>query len=139
MLAVAWRRRLQPLAWIAVSVAMPTSVVILAKTGVVVPHAFFLIAFGVATLWMGYSLDWLLVRWPVALVADIVVVGVTMRALAPAAQESPGAALVVQVTLLAPIWPASRSGRWCAAATSSRSRSCRPRPRWSWASAAPSR
>jgi hypothetical protein len=101
LLAVAWRRRILELAWIAVAAAIPTSVVILATTGVVVPHAFFLIAFGVATLWMGYSLDWLLVRWPVAAVADIVVVGVTMRALASQPQETPGAALAVQVTLLA--------------------------------------
>jgi hypothetical protein len=100
ILAVAWRRRVQTLAWIAVAVAIPTSVVILAKTGVVVPHAFFLILFGVAALWMGYSLDWLLVRWPVAAAADIVAVGVTMRALAPQPQETPGAALAVQVALL---------------------------------------
>jgi hypothetical protein len=67
---------------------------------VVVPHAFFLILFGVASLWMGYSLDWLLVRWPVAVAADIVVVGVTLRALAPQPQETPGAALAVQVSLI---------------------------------------
>jgi hypothetical protein len=100
ILAVAWRRRLQTLAWIAVAVAIPTSIAVLAKTGVVVPHAFFLISFGVAALWMGYSLDWLLVRWPVAAVADIVVVGVTLRALAPQPQETPAAALAVQVALL---------------------------------------
>ena len=100
LLAVSWRRRLQALAWIAVVIAIPASIIILAKTGVVVPHAFFLIALGVATLWMGYSLDWLLVRWPVAAVADIVVVGVTLRALAPQPRESPGAALAVQLTLL---------------------------------------
>ena len=100
ILAVAWRRRLQTLAWIAVAVAVPTSVVILARTGVVVPHAIFLILFGVAALWMGYSLDWLLVRWPVAAAADVVVVGVTLRALAEQPQETPAAALAVQVTLV---------------------------------------
>jgi hypothetical protein len=100
LLAVAWRRRLQALAWVAVVIAIPASIVILARTGVVVPHAFFLIAFGVATLWMGYSLDWLLVRWPVAAIADIVVVGVTLRALAPQPRETPGAALAVQLGLL---------------------------------------
>jgi hypothetical protein len=101
ILAVAWRRRIQALAWIAVATAVPTSIVILARTGIVLPHAFFLIAFGVAALWMGYSLDWLLVRWPVAAVADVVTVGVTMRALAPQPQETPGAAVAVQVALLA--------------------------------------
>ena len=100
LLAVAWRQRLQSLAWVAVAAAIPASVVILARTGVVVPHAFFLILFGVAALWMGYSLDWLLVRWPVAVAADIVAVGVTLRALAPQPQETPAAALAVQVALL---------------------------------------
>ena len=100
LFAVAWRRRLQSLAWIAVVAAIPASVVILARTGVVVPHAFFLILFGVAALWMGYSLDWLLVRWPVAVAADVVAVGVTLRALAPQPQETPAAALTVQVGLL---------------------------------------
>lgn len=100
ILAVAWRRRIQALAWIAVAVAVPVSIVMLARTGIVVPHALFLILFGVATLWMGYSLDWLFVRWPVAAVANAVAVGVTLRALAPQPQETPGAALVVQVALL---------------------------------------
>jgi len=100
LLTVAWRRRIQPLAWVAVMVALPTSIVILAQTRVVVPHAYFMILFGVATLWMGYSLDWLIVRWPVAAVANLIVVGVTARALAQQPQESPGVALAVQVTLL---------------------------------------
>ena len=101
ILVVAWRRRVQALAWIAVAAAVPASVVILARTGVVAPHAIFLIGFGVATLWMGYSLDWMLVRWPVAAVANVVVLGVTLRALAPQPQDSPGSALVVQIGLLA--------------------------------------
>jgi hypothetical protein len=100
LLAVAWRRRIQTLAWIAVSAAVPTSIIVLARTGVVVPHAFFLILFGVAALWMGYSLDWLLVRWPVAVVADVVAVGVTLRALAPEPRETPTVALAVQVSLI---------------------------------------
>ena len=100
ILAVAWRRRIQALAWIAVAAAVPVSIVMLARTGIVVPHALFLILFGVATLWMGYSLDWLFVRWPVAAAANAVAVGVTLRALAPHPQETPGAALIVQATLL---------------------------------------
>jgi hypothetical protein len=100
LLAVSWRRRIQSLAWVAAAGAIPTSIVILARTGVVVPHAYFLIAFGIVTLWMGYSLDWLLLRWPVAAVADLVVVGVTLRALAEQPRETPGQALAVQVALL---------------------------------------
>jgi len=100
MLGVASLRRLRAVAWIPVCVGIPTSVVLLSTTNIVVPHAFYLIAFGVASLWMGYSLDWFIGRWPVALAADMVVFGVTMRALGAQHQESPGIALVVQMTLL---------------------------------------
>jgi len=100
MLGVAALRRLRAVAWIPVCVGIPTSVVLLSTTNIVVPHAFYLIAFGVASLWIGYSLDWLIGRWPVALAADLVVFGVTMRALGAQHQESPGMALVVQMTLL---------------------------------------
>jgi hypothetical protein len=30
------------------------------------PFLWYLIALGVTTLWMGYHLDWYLLRWPVA-------------------------------------------------------------------------
>jgi hypothetical protein len=100
LLIVAWRSRVQAFAWIAVVTAIPTSILILAQTGSVVPHAVFLILFGIAALWLGYSLDWFLVRWPVAIAADLVVLGVTMRALASPPQEGPGVAIAVQVALL---------------------------------------
>jgi hypothetical protein len=100
LLFVAWRRRLYAVAWVTVLVAIPTSIGLFAKTGVVVPFAFYFIALGIATLWMGYALDWLALRWPVALVADMVVLGVMMRALAPDHPESPGVAMLVQLSLL---------------------------------------
>lgn len=100
LLFVAWRRRLHAVAWVTVIVALPTSIVILAQTGVVVPFAFYLIAFGIATLWVGYALDWRALRWPVALAADMVVVGVTLRALAPEHQDGPHVAMLVQLSLL---------------------------------------
>jgi len=100
LLLVAWRRRLHAVAWLTAIVALPTSVVMLGQTGVVVPFAFYLIAFGIATLWMGYALDWMALRWPVALVADMVVLGVTMRALAPEHQDAPNIAMLVQLSLL---------------------------------------
>lgn len=100
MLLVAWRRRLHAVAWVTVVAALPTSIAMLAQTGVVVPFAFYLILFGVATLWMGYSLDWRAIRWPVALAADLVVVGVTMRAVAPDHLDAPNVAMIVQLSLL---------------------------------------
>lgn len=100
MLLVAWRQRLHAVAWITVIAALPTSVILLVQTGVVAPFAFYLIALGVATLWMGYSLDWWGVRWPVALAADIAVIGVTLRVLSPEHQDTPQMAMALQFSLL---------------------------------------
>jgi hypothetical protein len=101
LLVVAWHRRLQTLAWVPVLSACVVSVVLIAGTGQVVPFALVLIALGTATLWMGYSLDWVGLRWPVALVADFVVSALTMRALSPEAPDSAVVSVGVQVLLVA--------------------------------------
>lgn len=99
-LFVAWRQRLQAVAWVAVLAALPTSLILLAKTGVIAPFALYLIALGVATLWLGYTLEWTWLRWPTALVADAVVVGMALQALSPAHRDSFRVALLMQLTLL---------------------------------------
>ena len=100
LLFVAWRQRLHSLAWVTVLGALPTSVVLLVQTGVVVPFAVYLIALGTATLWLGYALGWSVIRWPTALTADVIVAGVTLRALAPDHKDSPDVALLLQLSLL---------------------------------------
>jgi hypothetical protein len=100
LLYAAWRRRLHAVAWVTVVAALPTSLVLLFETGVMAPFALYLIALGVATLWLGYSLGWTMLRWPVALTADLVVVGVTLRALAPEHHDSPQVAMLLQLSLL---------------------------------------
>jgi hypothetical protein len=100
LLFVAWHQRLRAVAWIAVFGALPTSAVLLAQTGAVAPFALLLIAFGIATLWFGYGLDWWGLRWPAALAADLVVVGVTLRVLAPEQQDAPQVAMALQLLLL---------------------------------------
>lgn len=80
-LVVAWHRRLLAVAWVTVVAALPTGVVLLLKTGADAPFAVFLIVLGLATLWLSYTIGWTWLRWPVALVANLAVVGVTMRAL----------------------------------------------------------
>ena len=64
------------------------------------PFACFLIALGVATMWIGYSLDWWGPRWPAALAADVAVVGVTLRVLAPEQHDAPEVAMLLQFLLL---------------------------------------
>lgn len=101
VLLVGWRQRLRAIAWVAILAALPTSLVLLAKTGVIVPIALYLIALGVTTLWLGYSRGWTGICWPVALTADVVVIGVTLRALSPEHLDTYHIALMLQWALLA--------------------------------------
>jgi hypothetical protein len=52
------------------------------------------LAVGITTLWLGYVLDWVLLRWPAALVVDLLIVVVTGRA---AGQFWPVLAVVLAV------------------------------------------
>jgi len=97
---VAWRRRLPAAAWIAVLAALPTSIILVLKTGHVLPFALQPIALGVATLWIGYELGWTGIRWPTALVANLVVASLTLRALAPQYADALQVALLLQWSLL---------------------------------------
>ncbi|MDH4289740.1 MAG: hypothetical protein OEW27_12665 [Aquincola sp.] len=99
LLFVAWRRRLRALAWITVIGALPVSAALLIKTGVVVPFALYLIALGVATLWLSYAVDWWGARWLAAVAADIAVAGVTLRAFAAEPRDTPQAAMLLQLLL----------------------------------------
>jgi len=101
MLLVGWRQRLRAIAWVAILAVLPTSLVLLAKTGVIVPIGLYLIVLGVTTLWLGYSRGWTGIAWPVALVADAVVVGVTLRALTPEHLDAYPIASMLQWSLLA--------------------------------------
>jgi len=101
LLFVAWRRRLRALAWITVVGALPVSAALLVKTGVVVPFALYLIALGVATLWLSYAVDWWGARWLAAAAADIAVAGVTLRAFAAEPRDTPQAAMLLQLLLFA--------------------------------------
>ncbi len=100
LLLVAWHQRLRAIGWITVLGALPTSAVLMSQTGAVAEFACFLIALGMVTLWFGYSLDWWGLRWPTALAADVAVVGVTLRVLAPEQPYAPQVAMLLQLLLL---------------------------------------
>jgi hypothetical protein len=97
---VAWRRGLTAVAWITILAALPTALVLLLKTGQVLPFALQPIALGVAALWLGYVLGWNGIRWPAALVANLVVVGLTLRALSPQYPGTLPVAMLLQWLLL---------------------------------------
>jgi len=99
-LAVAARRHLLGVAWVATLGALGTAVALMLFTAELGPFALFLVLLGVATLWLGYVLDWTLLRWPVALVADLTILILSGRAVTSGASDSPGMALTVQILLL---------------------------------------
>ena len=100
LLVVSIRQTVQWIAWMAVVGAIATSIALVGATAVLLPFAIVLVALGLATLWIGYAYDWTLLRWPVAFAADLLVVGLTMRAAARTGTESPLAAVAVQMLLL---------------------------------------
>jgi hypothetical protein len=98
-LLVAWHRHLHLLAWLATAGVIVGGVALLFSTGVPVPIARLMIGLGIVTLWLGYDREWVEMRWVVAAVANLLVVGVTARALG--GHEPAAVAISVQVFLLA--------------------------------------
>jgi hypothetical protein len=100
ILFVAVRYRFQALAWLATLGAVATTLALLPPAQSMIPGTVFLILLGVATLWLGYELEWRGLRWFVACAADLAVFSVTMSALASHPREKPAAALFVQLFML---------------------------------------
>ncbi|MDP1569761.1 MAG: hypothetical protein Q8L86_07135 [Vicinamibacterales bacterium] len=100
-LGVAWRSDLHGLAWLTVVAALGTGLVLMARTGIVLPYASLFIAIGIATLWLGYDREWVLLRWPAALVADVVVAGLLLRVSTDPPLDPAGHVQAVQALLMA--------------------------------------
>ena len=100
-LGMAAHRRLHVLAWLVSMGGLLTAVALMPVTGRLAPPALYLVLLGVATLWLGYVREWFYIRWPVALVADLVVIILALRAVAPATIEGPRTALLVLLALMA--------------------------------------
>jgi hypothetical protein len=101
LIGVAARRRLQALAWTAAVGSVVTVIALMVLGGRMVPGTLFLIALGVECLWLAYVLDWYAIRWPTAVIADLAVIALAVRAVAPDALEGPGSANLAQAALLA--------------------------------------
>lgn len=100
-LFVAVRRRLQDLAWITSLGVLVAAIALCFTTGHLAPYAAVLVLLGGATLWLGYVLDWFYLRWPVAIVTNLLVLVLGGRALGHGGIDSPTGALAVQILLLA--------------------------------------
>src|SRR6266545_1891346 len=100
-LAVAARRRFQPLAWLVVLAAIPAAYALMLAQGRVAPPLLFLVVLGTGTVWLGYVLDWHGLRWPVAFAADLAVLFLAVEAVRPGAPDGPVTAVLVQFALMA--------------------------------------
>jgi hypothetical protein len=100
VLVTAWRRHLHVLAWIATAGALVAGAALLVMTGSAAAFSAFFVALGTATLWLGYDREWVLLRWPTALVADAAVLGLTMRALTTPPRDVPAVVMSMQLLLI---------------------------------------
>lgn len=101
-LVVAARRRLQGLAWL-VSLAGTATAMSLALApleGRALLPTLYVVLLGIATLWLGYLLDWYALRWPIAIAADLLVAIMALRAVSSTAAEGPRIAAIAQAGLL---------------------------------------
>ena len=99
-LGVAVLRRLQILAWLVEIGGIFAALALMIATGHLAPSALYLVLVGVAALWLGYVLDWVYLRWPIAFATDLAVVVLTLRATGATTAEGPLIALLVQVAVL---------------------------------------
>ncbi len=100
-LGVATRRRQEVLAWLVALGGVFTATGLMVSTGRLSPALAYLVLLGVATLWLGYVQDWHGLRWPVAAAADAAVIVLALQAVHPGQADGPGAAIAVQVALMA--------------------------------------
>jgi hypothetical protein len=100
VLAAAWRRDLRILAWGATLGGCGMAATLLVVTGAAVPFTTFLIVLGIATLWLGYDREWTMLRWVVAILADLMALALVGRALATPPRDTPSMVIAVQLFLL---------------------------------------
>ena len=100
-LSIAWYTRHQATAWCVTLGALGSAIAMIPMTGAVLPYAAFLLLLGLGTLWLGYDRDWTGLRWPVAFVADLVALGLVLRATSPEPRDPPAAVVTMLLALVA--------------------------------------
>lgn len=100
VLVSASHARLPSLAWLASLGGLATGLTLMVRAGAFAPFSFYFTSLGVATLWLGYLREWRGLRWPSGVVACLVVLGVTWRAVAQQPVDSATVAWASQGFLL---------------------------------------
>lgn len=102
MFAVAWRRNLEIFAWCVSAAALVTDLAILLTYRNWGSGAALAVLVGGVSLWFAHSRGWVALRWPVAVIVNVVplmIVSVTLRPTAPGVPEGPPVQLAVAVLL----------------------------------------
>ena len=102
MFTVAWRRHLELFAWCVSAAALVADITILLTYRNWGSGAALSLMVGGVSLWFAYSRGWTALRWPVALIVNLVplmVVSASLRPAAPGIPEGPSIPLAVAVLL----------------------------------------
>lgn len=81
--AVAWRRNLQPIIWLATLASLGSGFAVMTGRRAIEPFLLFFLALGIGTLWATYGRRWHGLRWPTALAANLGVLILTSLAAWP--------------------------------------------------------
>jgi len=81
--AVAWRRNLQPIIWLATLASLGSGFAVMTGRRAIEPFLLVFLALGVGTLWATYGRRWHGLRWPTALAANLGVLILTSLAAWP--------------------------------------------------------
>lgn len=96
-LVLSFRTRLHSLAWIVTLGASLSALGLAMATGNWIVYTVLALAVGIGALWLGYTREWILLRWPAAAAANFMVFVATGRSLS---DGSSSAVLAVQFLLL---------------------------------------
>jgi hypothetical protein len=102
MFAVAWRRNLEIFAWCVSAAALVTDLTILLTYRNWGSGAALALLVGGVSLWFGHTRGWMALRWPVAVIVNVVplmIVSVSLRPTVPGIPEGPSVPLAVAVLL----------------------------------------
>jgi hypothetical protein len=81
--AVAWRRDLQPIIWVATLASLGSGLALMSSRRSIEPFLAVFLILGITTLWLTQGRRWQGLRWPTALAADLGVFVLTSLALWP--------------------------------------------------------
>jgi hypothetical protein len=100
MLLAAMRTGLEIVAWFGALAGTATALALAVTTSTFGPYTVMIALTGIATLWQGYVYDWVGLRWPIAGAANLMVLAITLRAIAPETGAAMAPAIALQMFVL---------------------------------------